>query len=434
MSFTLRVLIGLLGGLAIGLGVSVAGVAWLAWVPALVEPIGILFVNAIRMAVIPLVVASLVVGVTSMGDVRKVGTLGGRALVLFVVFVAVATLFGAALADPLLARLRIDRAVASGLRAGAFSAGQSASESAGRLPSVSEWMTDLVPVNVFRAASDGAILPLIVFALAVGLALTAVGADRRQPVIAVFQGIADAMLILVGWVLKFTPVGVFALAVPLAARVGLAAVGALLSYIVLLSAISAAFIVLLYPVAVVMGRVPLSVFTRGAAPCQAVAFASRSSLAALPAAIEGARTELRLPDEITSFFLPLAASMFRVGGAIAQVVSVLFLARLYGIDLNPAQLATVVVTVVPTSFSIPGIPGGAIIVMAPVLASVGLPVEGIGILLGVDTISDMFRTTANVTGWLTVASILGRGCGRRDAGHRGEPWTGDERPGPETRG
>jgi proton glutamate symport protein len=418
MSFTLRVLIGLLSGLAIGIAVSAAGLPWLGWLPTLVEPIGILFVNAIRMAVIPLIVASLVVGVASMGDVRKVGTLGGRALALFVVFVAVATVFGAALAHPLLARLRIEPAVASGLRASASSASQAATESARHLPSVSEWITDLVPVNAFKAASDGAILPLIVFALCLGLALTALSAERRQPVVAVFQGIADAMLILVGWVLKLTPLGVFALAVPLGARMGLAAAGALLSYIVLLSAISAAFIVLLYPVAVLIGGVPLAAFARSAAPCQAVAFTSRSSLAALPAAIDGVRTELRLPDEIASFFLPLAASMFRVGGAIAQVVSVLFLARLYGVDLTAAQLATVVVTVVPTSFSIPGIPGGAIIVMAPVLTSVGLPVEGIGILLGVDTISDMFRTTANVTGWLAVGSIVGRGRAQRDAGHQ----------------
>jgi len=413
MSFTLRVLIGLLGGLAVGIAVSAAGSPWLGVVPALVEPIGILFVNAIRMAVIPLVVASLVVGVASMGHMRKVGSLGGRALALFVVFVTAATVFGAALAYPLLARMTIDPSVALALGAGGSGAGRAAAESARHLPSISEWITELVPVNAFKAASDGAILPLIVFALGLGLALTALSAERRQPVVGVFQGLADAMLVLVGWVLKITPLGVFALAVPLAARMGLAAAGALLSYIVLLSAISGAFIVLLYPVAVFVGGAHFAAFVRGAAPCQAVAFTSRSSLAALPAAIEGVRTELRLADEVSSFFLPLAASMFRVGGAIAQVVSVLFLARLYGVDLSAAQLATVVLTVIPTSFSIPGIPGGAIIVMAPVLASVGLPVEGIGIILGVDTISDMFRTTANVTGWLAVGTIVGRGRGAR---------------------
>jgi proton glutamate symport protein len=195
--------------------------------------------------------------------------------------------------------------------------------------------------------------------------------------------------------------------VPLAARMGLAAVGALASYIALLSAIAGGFSLLLYPVTLVLGRMPLGRFAKAAAPAQVVAFTSRSSLAALPASFEGAR-ELRLPDSLAGFFLPLAASMFRVGGAIAQVVGVLFLARLYGVGLGASQLATIVAISTVTSFTIPGIPAGAIIVMAPVLASVGVPAEGIGVLLGVDTIPDMFRTLANVTGWLGGATVLAR--------------------------
>ena len=273
--------------------------------------------------------------------------------------------------------------MAASLRAGAAGTGQAAAETVSQLPSLSRWVIDLVPVNVFKAASDGNILPLIVFALAFGLALTAVGSPRREALLEVFRAIADAMLALVTWVLKFTPIGVFALAVPLAARMGLAAAGALVYYIVLLSAISAAFVALLYPAAALIGRVPFARFAKAAAPAQAVGFTSRSSLAALPACIEAVRTDLRLPDAIASFFLPLAASMFRVGGAIAQVVGVLFVARLYGVSLGPAQVGTVVLAVIPTSLTIPGIPGGAIITIAPVLASVGLPVEGIGILLGV---------------------------------------------------
>ena len=122
--------------------------------------------------------------------------------------------------------------------------------------------------------------------------------------------------------------------------------------------------------------------------------------------IEGARNQLRLPDDITSFFLPLAASVYRIGTAIGQTVGVVFIAELYGVTLGPAQMASVVLTVVLTSFSVPGIPGGTIIIMAPVLIDAGLPVEGIGILLGADTIPDMFRTTANVTGHMTAAAII----------------------------
>ena len=145
-------------------------------------------------------------------------------------------------------------------------------------------------------------------------------------------------------------------------------------------------------------------------PAQAVAFASRSSLAALPAVYEGARVGLALPEDIYNLFLPLAASMFRVGGPMVQIVGVLFLTKLYGVVLNPWQLTTITVMAVATSLTIPGVPAGGVIVMAPVLTSVNLPAAGIGILLAVDTIPDMFRAPANVTGWLCVCSILSRGA------------------------
>ena len=164
----------------------------------------------------------------------------------------------------------------------------------------------------------------------------------------------------------------------------------------------------LYPAAALLGGVSMRDFARAAAPAQAVAISSRSSLAALPALMDGARSKLGLPEEICGFFLPLASSMFRVGATLGLTTGAVFIARLYGISITPAQLATVVATTVVTSFSIPGIPGGSIIAMVPVLTSIGLPVEGLGVLLGVDTIPDMFRTTANVTGQLAAATIVGR--------------------------
>jgi proton glutamate symport protein len=413
MSFTLRVLVGLVVGLAIGIGVAAAGPGAWQRLPGFVEPLGLLFVNAIRMTVIPLVASGLIVGVASMRDAKAVGRLGGRALAVFAVFVSAATAFAAACAYPLLARLDIDPSVAAALRASAATAAPAVAESARQLPGWSRWLVDLVPVNALKAAVDGSILPLIVFSLAFGLALTAIDPGRRQAVVGFFHGIADAMLALVGWVLKLTPVGVFALAVPLGARMGLAAAGALAYYIGLLSIVSGAFIlVCLYPAALLGGRVTLGRFAAAAGPAQAVAFSSRSSLAALPATIEGARASLGWPDEMVAFYVPLAASMFRVGGAIAQTVAVLFVARLYGVNLEAAQLATILVTVVATSFTIPGIPAGAIITMAPVLAVAGVPVEGIGVLMGVDTIPDMFRTLANVTGWFAAGTVLTRGKGR----------------------
>jgi proton glutamate symport protein len=409
MSFTVRVIAGLVAGLAAGIGVSVSGAAWLQPLPAVVEPLGLLFVNAIRMTVVPLIASGLIVGVASMRDTRDVGRLGVRALAVFASFVAAATLFGAACAYPLLGRLHIDTAVGELLRASAAGAGTSAAESARHLPSWSQWLVDLVPVNALKSAADGAILPLVVFSLAFGLGLTAVAPEHRRVVVGFFHGVSDAMLALVGWVLKLTPLGVFALAVPLGARMGIAAAGALLSYIVLLSLVSGGFILLvLYPAAILFGRVSIGDFAKAAGAAQAVAFSSRSSLAALPATVEGVRSTLGWPEELAAFFIPLAASVFRVGGAIAQIVAVLFVARLYGVPLAPSQFATVVVTVAITSFTIPGIPAGAIITMAPVLAAAGVPPEGIGVLMGVDTIPDMFRTLANVTGWFAAGSVLAR--------------------------
>jgi len=410
VSFTVRVIVGLVAGLAAGMGIEAAGAGWWQHVPAVVEPFGTLFVNAIRMTVIPLVASGLIVGVASMPSAGAVSRLGGRAILVFLVLSGTAALFGAALAYPLLQRLSIDPSVAASLRAGAAGVGRSAAESARQLSGWSQWLTGLVPVNALKAAVDGAILPLVVFAIAFGLALTVVEAGRRQLVIGFFHGVSDAMLALVGWILRLTPFGVFALTVPLGARMGLAAGGALVYYIVLLSLVSGAFIVVvLYPAALWLGRVPLGQFARAAGPAQAVAFSSRSSLAALPATIEGVESGLKWPAELASFFVPLAASVFRTGGAIAQVVAVLFVARLYDVPLSPAQLATIVLTVVVTSFTIPGIPAGAIITMTPVLAAAGVPVEGIGVLMGVDTIPDMFRTLANVTGWFAAGSILARG-------------------------
>ena len=137
--------------------------------------------------------------------------------------------------------------------------------------------------------------------------------------------------------------------------------------------------------------------------------------------IEAARTRLRLPEEMSSFFLPLAASVYRVGGAVGQMVGMIFIARLYGVELPLAALATALVTIVVTTFSVPGIPGGSIVIMAPVLMGAGLPLEGVGIMLGVDTIPDMFRTTANVTGDMTAAVVLG--ARRRDAAEAEAPAT-----------
>lgn len=409
MTLTLQVLIALLAGLGLGLGLAGTEGASTAMVLAVLEPIGTLFINAIRMTVIPLVTATLIVGVSSAPDPKAVGRIGVRSLVLFVVVLALASAIGVALGAPLLAAFPLDPAAVDALRATAASAGEGV-VSGGKVPTTVEWLLSLVPTNPIKSAADGAMLPLIVFAVLFAAALTRVAPDRRAAVRSVFEGIQDASLVLVRAILATAPIGVFALAVPLAARMGVAAAGALVGYIVIVSSICVVFMAgVLYPAAVLLGRVPLREFAKASLPAQGIAFSSRSSLAALPAMLESVKDTLRLPSAIGSFFIPLAASMFRAGAGIGQTVGVLFIAKLYGVDLGTAQLLTIAVTSVITSFSVPGVPGGSILVMIPVLMAAGIPIEGIGILLGVDTIPDMFRTTTNVTGHMAAAVILARG-------------------------
>jgi len=310
------------------------------------------------------------------------------------------------IATPVLGRIHIDQDAAMALR-GPIDA-PAAAVPAAAAPALVQWVVDLVPPNVVKAAADGAMLPVILFSALFGVALGRVVPERREAVLRVMQGIADAMQRLVAAILELAPFGVFALAVPLASKLGLAAAGAVIAYIGLVVTLTVlAGVLLLYPVGILAGSMTPRAFIALCAPAQAVAFASRSSLAALPAMIESAE-RAQMPPLVSRFVLPLAASVSRVGAAVAQPVGVLFLARLYGIALSPAQLASVVFPVMVTTFAVGGIPGGSIIAMVPILAAVNLPIEGIGILLAVDTIPDMFRSAANATGSMTLAAVLRR--------------------------
>jgi proton glutamate symport protein len=412
MSLALKVLVALIAGLALGLGIVSSGSPTLAHLVPVIEPIGTLWVSAIRMTIIPLVVSSLIVGVGGAADPASVGRVGARALLLFVVILSAATLVALLAGPPILASIHIDPAAAASLRANAALSGGAAVQGAKTLPGVAQWIVDLVPANPVKAAADGAMLPLIVFSLAFGMALARVAADRRAVFLRVVGGVQDASLVLVRAVIAVAPLGVFALAVSVAAKLGLAAAGALATYVVLVSAITAAFcLFVLYPAAVVFGGVSLKTFARAALPAQAVAFSSRSSLAALPAMLEPVRERLDMPVALSAFLFPLAVTLFRCGAAIGQVIGALFIAKLYGVAIGPAQLAAIAATTIVTTFSVPGIPGGTIIMMVPVLLAAGLPAEGVGLLLGVDTIPDMFRTTTNVTGDITAAVILAKHAG-----------------------
>ncbi len=405
MTLAIRVLIGLVAGFLLGLALAGSSSPAATMTVGILTPVGTIFINLIRMTVVPLVVSMLVASLGAMTTSGGLGRTGVRALVISVGLVATAAIGSLLIAEPILARIRIDQSAALALRGPITAASPGALVPSGT-PTVATWFVDLVPQNVIKAAADGAMLPVILFAVMFGLALARVSDGKRDAVLRVVEGIAETMQRLVVWILALAPIGVFALAVPLASRLGLAAAGAVIAYVALVVALTvAAVALLLYPLGILAGRMSARAFVSYCAPSQAIAFASRSSLAALPAMVESAE-RAGLPPRSSRVVLPLAVSVFHFGAAIAQTVGVVFLAHLFGATLTLPQLASVVVAVVLASFAVPGIPGGSIIVMVPVLAAANLPIDGVGILLAVDTIPDMFRTTANITGAMTLTAIL----------------------------
>lgn len=402
---TSRLLIALIAGLIIGVALPSAGPDASRAVVSLVEPLGILWVNAIRMTVIPLVVSLLIVGIAGSRDTSAIGRVGLRALVLSLGMLVVAALAIVLVAPALMRGMPLDAAAVTALRQQA-SAPAAATTGAGL--GFGAWITSLVPVNPFNAATTGALLPLVVFTILFALAASRIARGPGKVLVAFFRGAADTMLVLVGWVLRVAPVGVFALALPLAFRLGLAAAGALAYYLAVVAVVCLGLVIACMVFATLVGRIPLRELVRSAAPAQAVAFSSRSSLASLPALVQGAE-RLRLPTPVSAFFLPLAVATFRIGAVSGIVLGPLFLARLYGVQITPVQLASIALSGVLLSFSVPGIPGGNLLVIAPVLTNAGIPAAGIGILLAIDTAPDMFRTLANVTADMAAAVILARG-------------------------
>ena len=408
MSLTKRVLLALAAGLVLGIGVSAVGDARMLSAVSLIQPLGVLWVNAIRMTVVPLVFSLLVVGVASASDAAAVGRIGARTLAMFLALLVCSAILAVLIAPPIFAMLRIDPAMAASLRATAAASGGTAAESARQLPSFGQWLTDLVPINPIRTAADGTMLPLVVFSVLFSIAATRTALETRETIVRFFRAVSEVMLILVRWIIELAPIGVFVLALGLASRLGATAAGAVGFYVFVVCSLLALELLLLYPVAVIGGRMPLRRFARAISPAQVVAFSSRSSLASLPALLDSATRGLRLPPAVSGFVLPLAVSTFKLSTPPTQVVSALFIARLYGVELVPQQILMVAIVAIALSFSAPGIPSGGMLILAPVFASIGLPVEGIGILIALDVFPDAARSIVNVTADITVATVLTR--------------------------
>ena len=400
MSSAARVLTALIAGLVVGTVISWVGQPMLLAIPRAIEPVGALWINAIRMTVIPLVVSLLISRIASESP-ASIGRIGGRALLLFIVFVVGAALFTAAIAPPLVESMWLDPSTVTATRNSAATLGVP-------VPSWRDWLVSLVPTNPVKAAADDAMLSLIVFTVLFACGLARVGTEHRQVIVRFFAAVAETMFVLVRWILWFAPIGIFVLSLGLAARGGAGIAGALGQYVIVVCGLISVGIVALYPIAALLGRVSMRRFARACAPVQAVAFSTRSSYASLPAMIEAAEQKLVLPPQVTGLILPIAVSIFKFGAPILRLTGSLFVARLYGVELNTAAIAAMAVATAAVSFYTPGIPSGGLLVVAPVFTAFGLPLEGLGLLLAVDIIPDMFVTVANVTADMTVATVLSR--------------------------
>ena len=391
-------LVGLLAGLAAGGAIGASGRSALLTTGSAIEVAGTLWINAILMTILPLVVSKLVVSIAGQHDQRSVGRSGWRAAVLFVVLLTVTSALTAAVMPWLFAYLEIDKGAAASLRATGLGAAAAA-------PSASQVLLGLVPANAIRAAADGAIVPVLFFSLAFALAASRIPRELRDPLVTLFRSVDAAITVLLQWIVRLAPYGVFALGLGLAMRVGMGIVTALAYYILVSSATLILFTAALYGIVFVGAGVPLRRFARAAGPAQVVAFGTHSSMAALPAMLDGAKARLGLSQTATGFVLPFSLAVFKYSGPIWFVVVAYFIGRLYGVAIDPSRAIAIVVASVLTSFAIGGVPSGAAIVVAPVLTAAGLPVEAMGILLAVDPIPNAFRTVANVTGMLAVTVL-----------------------------
>lgn len=403
MSLTTRVLLGLVAGLAAGIALAPADTGWAATVVGLIEPVGGLWVNSIRMTVIPLLVSLLLSGITSSGS-GTVARVGGRSVAWFVALVTLSCAIGGLLAPPLLALFGTEGAQLPTLV-------DAAAPTDVTLPPFRDWFVGLLPSNPVAAAAEGAILPLVFFTVIFGLAATRAAPEHRERITAAADAVAATIFVVVEWILAAAPIGVFALSLNLAAQTGATLVSAVAGFLIVSSGLVLVGTAALYAVVGVFGRVSVRDFAKAAAPAQAVGFSTRSSLATLPVMMEQAEGTLKLPAEASGLVLPAAVSLLKYASPIVRITGTFFVASLFGIELGAIEAASVVAGIGALSFYSPGIPSGGLFVMAPLYAAFGLPIEGIGILIALDIIPDMFITMSNVTADLAVAAIVAPGEG-----------------------
>lgn len=407
MPLTLRVLLGLVLGLIFGVGLHVAQFAGLDQIVAVSDPIGGLWLNALRMTIVPLVFSLVVTGMTSGRDAMTGGGEAARALGLFAVLLLASATFTALVLPLVLQAWPIPADAAKALRAAIGSAGPAPT---GEMPPPGDWLRSFIPTNPVKAAADGAIAPLVIFAVLFALAITRIPEEPRTRLTGLFDALGQAMLVLVGWVLWIAPIGVFALAVGVGARAGVGAAGLLGHYLVILPGVGIAVTLLQYPLAALAAKISPWRFARAVVTAQVTAFSTQSSIASLPAMLRGA-TSLGVSQQAADVVLPLAVSLFRITSPAANLAVALYIASVYGVTLSPGQIAVAVAVAAAVSLAAVGLPGQTTFftTIVPICLALGLPLELLPILLAVETIPDIFRTVGNVTADIAATAIVARG-------------------------
>lgn len=382
MHLSIKILIGLILGIIGGL---IAGPTAVPWMKVWIAPIGTIFINLIKMVIVPVVLASIVAGVASIGDVKKLGRVGVKIMVFYLSTTAFAVAIG----------LMFGTLMQPGKGLTIPSGAKAASKLA---PPLQDVLVNIIPSNPFVAMQKGDMLQIIVFAIFLGIGITMVGA-KAKPVEDFFNGLAEVTYKIIDMIMSFAPFGVFALMMPVVAVNGPKVLLPLASVVAAMYIASIVHAVVVYSgtVATLGGMSPIRFF-KGIAPAMLVAFSTCSSGATLPVTLKCTQENLDVRKDISSFCLPLGATVNMDGTAIYCGLAALFVAQAYGIDLNAGQYMTIILTGTLASIGAAGVPGAGLIMLTLVLTSVGLPIEGVALIAGIDRVLDMARTTLNITG------------------------------------
>jgi Na+/H+-dicarboxylate symporter len=403
---SLIVLFALIAGLVAG--ALVRGYApELAPAANVIEAFGGLWLNTLRMTVVPLIVALLITGIASVSDTAKTGGLVLRAVILFTILIFFSASFAVLATQGWLAAWPIDRAAADAFVAAIGDQAVAIREP----PTFVSWLQSLAPTNPVTAAANDNILALAVFTIFFAFAVTQLAPDLRQPIVTFFRGVSEAMIVIVHWVLLAGPIGVFALALGVGLHTGFSAAGVIAQYVIIVTGVLAGSTVIAWIIAVTFGGQPIGRFTAAATPVWAIAASTQSSLASLPAMLEAALRGLQIPARIADVILPLAVAIFRFTSPVGNLAVCFFVAHLYGLEPSLMQIIGAIFVAYAVSIAAVGLPGQVSFIasIAPICIALGVPTEVLGILIAVEVIPDIFRTLGNVTGDLAATSILARG-------------------------